>query len=69
MGNKKYPRVEIKDPPKMWWPGDKRVEEFMHPVREALKRRGVTDDAKTDIYNRAYEAVYNAIIKYNKEAQ
>jgi hypothetical protein len=38
------------------------VDEFMHPVREAIKRHiEWPSDAYTDIYNRAWEAVYNAI--------
>ena len=51
-------------PPKPWWPGDSRVEEFMPRVREALIRVGLKDKELTDAYNRAYEAVYHAIKKY-----
>lgn len=51
---------------KTWWEGDKRVEPFMKPVREALDRQGLTGPSRTDIYNRAYEAVYNAIVIYDK---
>jgi hypothetical protein len=54
----------IKDPPKMWWSGDKRVEEFMPKVAEALDRHMERGKERTDIYNRAYEAVYTAIKKY-----
>ena len=50
------------DIPKPWWPGDSRVERYMHPVREALERQGITGQAHTDLYNRAYYAVYQAII-------
>ena len=57
--------TEIKDPPKSWWSGDSRVEPFMHELNEAIKRAGLNGSAKTDVYNRAYEAVYNAIIKYD----
>jgi hypothetical protein len=46
---------------KTWWAGDPRVEAYMKPVREALERRGVVGESSTDIYNRAYEAVYKAI--------
>jgi hypothetical protein len=56
--------IEIKNPPKQWWSGDIRVEPLMKPVREALYRNGVKGDAFTDIYNRAYEAVYRGIINY-----
>ena len=41
--------------------GDKRVEIFIGPVREALDRQGITGAARTDIYNRAYEAIHNVI--------
>lgn len=51
---------------KSWWPGDARVEPFMNRVREALDRQNLTGDARTDIYNRAYEAVYYAIRQYDQ---
>ena len=51
----------INDHIKSWWPGDKRVEKYMKPITDALKRRNVIGDDRTDIYNRAYEAVYKAI--------
>ncbi len=54
--------TQIKNPMKSWWSGDERVEEFMHPVREAIDRN--IPGGNTDIYNRAYEAVYAAIMKY-----
>lgn len=54
--------TQIKHPMKSWWSGDDRVEEFMHPVREAIERN--IPGGNTDIYNRSYEAVYAAIIKY-----
>jgi hypothetical protein len=63
----KPPIVIITNPPKSWCPGDERVEEFMHPVTEAIRRHiPWPSDEFTDIYNRAYEAVWNAIIKYDK---
>jgi hypothetical protein len=49
------------NPIKMWWPGDKSVEPFMPPVAEAISRHLPSGDAWTDIYNRAYEAVYSAL--------
>jgi len=53
-------------PIKPWWEGDQRVEKFMAPVRDAIARHLPWPSAEfTDIYNRAYEAVYNAI----KEAE
>lgn len=49
---------------KSWWEGDPRVEKYMLPVRDAIERHVPwASDAFTDIYNRAYEAVYNAIIE------
>lgn len=54
-----------KAPPKTWWEGDERVEEFMPRVAEAIRRHHKSpSDEFTDIYNRAYEAVYAAIKKY-----
>ena len=52
---------------KSWWAGDPRIEPYMIKVSEALTRRGVEGDARTDIYNRAYEAIYYAIKDYGKE--
>lgn len=37
--------------------GDKRVDELMLPVLNAINRHVKDGDAKTDIYNRAYEAL------------
>lgn len=52
----------------MWWAGDRRVEPYMARVREALDRHAenLSQQASTDIYNRAYEAVYSAIKDYDK---
>ena len=45
--------------------GDNRVEEFMPKVAETIKKyHKYPSPAFTDIYNRAYEAVYAAIAKY-----
>ena len=41
--------------------GDTRVEKYMGPVAAALDRSGLTGQARTDVYNRAYEAVWAAI--------
>ena len=58
--------IIITNPPKMWNPGDPRVEQFMSPVAEAIKRHiDWPSDEFTDIYNRAYEAVWAAIRKYD----
>lgn len=47
---------------KSWWSGDERVEKFMPPIAAAIKRHiEWPSDAYTDIYNRAYEAVYAAL--------
>lgn len=60
--------VNIEYPIKSWWPGDERVEEFMQPVSDAIQRHIPWPSQEyTDIYNRAYEAVYNAIQKYDAE--
>jgi len=47
--------------PRPWWSGDPRVEPYMAPVATALDNNGIKAQARTEIYNRAYEAVYNAI--------
>jgi len=50
---------------KRYWAGDSRVEEFMSPVAEEIKRyHKWPSDEFTAIYNKAYEAVYGAIKKY-----
>jgi hypothetical protein len=36
--------------------GTKEIDELMQPLMAALNRRGIKGDARTDIYNRAYEA-------------
>jgi len=59
------PIVVIENPPKLWSPGDPRVEKFMPPVARAIKRHHKWPSKEfTDIYNRAYEAVRNAIVEY-----
>lgn len=60
--------IEVK-PTKSWWAGDNRVEKFMPKVSAAIERSGasLTQDQKTDIYNRAYEAVYAAILEFDKK--
>lgn len=57
-------------PLKSWWKGDTRVEPYMSKVNEAIERSGkkLTQDERTDIYNRAYEAVYKAIKDRDKIA-
>jgi hypothetical protein len=55
--------TQIINPPRMWWPGDPRVEPFMPKVAEAISRHLPKGDAWSDIYNRAYEAVYAALPK------
>ena len=60
--------IKITKGVKPWWPGDKRVEEFMPPVLESIKRyHKYPSKEGVDIYNRAYEAVYAAIRKYAEE--
>jgi hypothetical protein len=47
---------------KPWWPGDSAVEPFMPKIDEAIKKHlPWPSEAYTDIYNRAYEAVYDAL--------
>lgn len=59
---KTRPVIKVRDDsPRPWWPGDPRVEPYMPKVKQALDRQGITGQAATDIYNRAYEAVYKAI--------
>ena len=53
--------MEIKDPPKSWWPGDPRVDKYMTEVSKAISRHLPKGAAWTDIYNRSYETVYKAI--------
>lgn len=60
MSTGKYQFVKIKNPPKMWWSGDPRVEKYMTPVNDALNKY-LEGSQKTECYNRCYEAVYNAI--------
>lgn len=61
------PKIIMDDPPKSWWPGDKRVEPYMELVTQAIDRHLPKGPANTDIYNRAYEAVYKAISDYAKQ--
>jgi hypothetical protein len=52
-------------PRKTWWEGDPRVDPLMGPVSDAIQRYiKWPSDEFTDIYNRAYEAVYKAIKIY-----
>jgi hypothetical protein len=59
--------VEPIDMIKSWWCGDPRVEPYMHKVKERIDKHVLDKDARTDIYNRAYEAVYAAIQDYDKK--
>lgn len=55
-------KTKTPQPPcKPWWCGDVAVEHYMPPVADAISRHMPKGDAWTDIYNRAYEAVYLAI--------
>ena len=45
--------------------GCSRVEPFMHKFWLALSKIDLDDEIKTTLYNRAYEAVYAAIEKYD----
>jgi len=46
--------------------GYAKVEKYMSPVNKALEKR-LTGSAKTECYNRCYEAVMNAIMETEKE--
>lgn len=61
-----YPKVKLKSSidVKQWWSGDKRVEPFMSKVAAELDKTGLPPGTKTSIYNRCYEAVYEAIREY-----
>jgi len=73
-GRTGFRRIETRDtmkeikmvPIKSWWPGDSRVEKYMPPVKEAIKRHIQEQSAFTDIYNRCYEAIYKAICDKEK---
>ena len=41
--------------------GDSRIDKLMIPVETAIRRHVVSQDAVTDIYNRAYEAIMNSM--------
>jgi hypothetical protein len=57
--------IKITRVPNSWWAGDPRVKKFMPPIREAIARHLPWPSAEfTDIYNRAYEAVYHVIAEY-----
>ena len=58
--------VEEKDMMKSWWSGDPRVEPYMEKVSARIDFHVKDPDARTDIYNRAYEAVYQAIKDFDK---
>lgn len=62
MSNGKKKPTIITNPPKSWWSGDPRVEIYMPPVATAIRRHLDWPSKEfTDIYNKAYEAVYQAI--------
>ena len=50
---------------KMWWNGDSRVEPYMIEIKKELDKQGIKGQASTQIYNRAYEAVYKAITDFD----
>ena len=64
---KKRKPIVVK-PFKMWNPGDSRVEPYMGDVAHTISKyfKGGTNEW-TDIYNRAYEAVWNVIRDYDKK--
>ena len=42
--------------------GDPVVDKLMRPVMDALIRHAIRGASRTDIYNRAYEAVMNSMV-------
>lgn len=62
------PKILIENPAKSWWSGDIRVQPFMKELIKTLDKYYPAPHSKerTDIYNRAYEAVYSAIVTYDK---
>ncbi len=58
--------IDVK-PTKSWWSGDPRVEKYMPKVRITINKYVQDRAAQTDIYNRAYEAVYDAIKDFDKK--
>lgn len=51
----------------MKWNGNQNIEKYMQPISDALSRHLEDGNAYTDIYNRAYEAIFKAIEDCNKE--
>ncbi len=45
------------------------VDKFMGPFREALDSLGLEKDQRTKVYNRAWEAVHNAIVASQPSVQ
>lgn len=43
--------------------GNTKVDKLMQPVLAAIERHVKERDAKTDIYNRAYEALYDSTVE------
>jgi len=64
--SERYPKNVFESKPnKPWWSGDPRVEPFMPIVHETIKKYVTDSDHVAEIYNRAYEAVYKAVVKYD----
>ena len=60
--------MKIINPSKIWWEGDVRVEPFMRNFSKTLDKYYPSPcKERTDIYNRAYEAVYSAIRIHDNE--
>ena len=57
----KGPVIKIDKPPKHWWSGDQRVEKYMPKIDSALDRSGLKGQKRIDVYNRAYEAIYQVM--------
>ena len=53
---------------KMWNQGDERVEKYMPKIAAVIRKHIKSPDQFTDIYNKAYESVWDVITdKENKE--
>jgi len=55
----------IDNPPKPWWPGDKRVEKYMVFVSKELDKLSISKAERTRVYNVVYVEIYKAIMDHS----